>query len=471
MLFEQKKIGDDDKQKEMKFSGTFKKVALKRQVKKRSFVRTFLLIFLLLFSVYFIFSVLWSIYAYGNTSKWLQSFFTPVMVELEKDENQYVNILLSGIGGDGHDGGDLTDTMIVASIDMKNENIMMLSIPRDLWVTTTKFGQSRINEIYRNVKNRLEQQFDMKEEVAKVQSMKILMREIENITGLEIPYYARIDFNGFTEIVDAIDGIEVDVRETIVDEKYPDGKWGYETFMIQKGTRVLDGVTALKYARSRHGTSDFDRARRQQEIINAIKEKALSLDLITSPRKLKKLHSIVKNHFETNMLFQESFTLASNAMSFNKSSLITSVLNDDLGTRGGFLATPPRVDYGGAFVLIPYSGVNDYSRIQIFTNFLFNNRELQFMNFEVLNGTKRPGRAGKAATRLERYGINISTVGNTKEGEEYAESELWVYKDLAVFENVLADLQKIFPVKIVNKVGFYEETEVAATFVIGKDFK
>jgi len=103
--------------------------------------------------------------------------------------------------------------------------------------------------------------------------MKVLEEKIEEITGEKIDYYVNLDFEGFIKIVDLVDGVDVSVEENLVDYDYPNGRGGYTTFVLRKGNWTLDGETALKYARSRHSTSDFDRSLRQQQIISALKKK------------------------------------------------------------------------------------------------------------------------------------------------------------------------------------------------------
>ncbi|MBT4937061.1 LCP family protein [Candidatus Peregrinibacteria bacterium] len=472
MDFETKQIGVTSKQSTLNLEERKeRKIGFGRKIKKFGKWHYIVLLPIFAVCVSLVFYVIFSVYAYSSDKSFMEKIFKPVMSSIERDENGFVNILLVGQGGRGHDGPELTDTMIVASIDFEKKNIVMLSVPRDFWVDTKQFGGSRINEVYRNVKNYLETRFNTSEDIAREEAMRLLISELENVVDIQIPYYARIDFDGFMQVINRLEGIEVEVEKDIYDETYPDGNWGYELFELKQGIQTLDGETALKYSRSRHDSSDFDRAKRQQNVIQAVKDKALSLGVLTSPRKITQLYKVVNEHFYSNFTLKELLSLAVMGAQFDRADLSNSVLNDDWNSKGGFLGTPPRADYGGAYVLIPYSGFENFERIHIFTKFLFQFRDIQFSKFEVLNGTTRSGLATRAAQRLERYGFSISSVGNTSNKESYKESELWIYDAESSILNALPFVQEIFSVKVVNKVGYYEEADVAATFVIGEDYK
>ena len=479
MEFERRKIGDGPQQRQLElkeekaplFPHVSHHFSFKDLLKRKKKWHWYFAAPLLVFAFILISNVVLSVYDTASERNFTNKILNPVMGNFDRDENGFINLLLIGQGGDGHDGGDLSDTIIVASIDTYTPNVVMISVPRDMWLDTDKFGASRINEIFRNTKNRLKAQFNIDEVVAREEATKIFMKEVEQIVNMKIPYFARIDFKGFTEIIDEMGGVDVYVEKDIYDEEYPDGNWGVELFELKRGNQTLDGETALKYARSRHGNSDFDRAARQQQVIQALKDKALSAGVLTSPRKIKGVLSVINDNFETNFELSELITLAFLGKNIQRDGIISAVLNDDWNARGGFLGTPPRADYGGAFVLIPYSGEQNYERIHIFTDLLYNYREFQGMVFEVLNGTNRGGLARKASNRLERYGFPIFSIGNTPGDDVYEESELWVYKNFEKFSAAHKQISEIFPIKLVDKTSYYEETDVGASFIIGGDYK
>lgn len=224
---------------------------------------------------------------------------------LKGEETGQVNILLLGVGGEGHSGGALTDTIMIASLKPQTREAALLSIPRDLYVEVEGAGiKSKINAVK-----------VLGDQKPEKNGMELLKRTIEEVSGLHIDYYVQLDFNGFTKAVDNVGGIDVYLENDINDPAYPDFNHGYDPFYIKKGWHHLDGTTALKVARSRHSSmGDFDRIKRQQEIIKAFRqkvyEKYASADVIAlhdafislsgnmttdiEPRELPRFHKVVK---------------------------------------------------------------------------------------------------------------------------------------------------------------------------------
>lgn len=484
-MFFQKKIWDDKKtplilENSSRFSNNFwnissvKKNFLSRvKNKKKSFYKVYFywILFLILFSSIKIISWIYDFTA----SELSKKFFQPVFTELKTDENWYVNIFLIWAWWWDHDWAALTDTMILVSLDMESKKVSMLSIPRDLFVDyDPRYKSSRINEITRDMTWRLVWMW-VDKETAREQARNIFINKVEKITNVEIPYYLQIDFKWFAKVVDAIWWLTIDVEKTIVDTAYPDWNRWYETFSLDKWIQELDWETALKFARSRHSTSDFDRARRQQKVINAIKEKTLSSEILINPYKIKKILSIVSENFETNLSFWDLFTLWNYAWDFDKKSISNFVLNDDWNTSWWFLWTPPRADYWWAFVLIPYSWEKNYERIQLFTDIIVNNRELTQTNFEVLNWTNRWWLASKAWNRLWRYWFKIENVWNIPEWEENIKKTQIIFYNSKIKSEVFKKFwDEIFPwvkIEFIDKIWYYEETNIDVSIVVWSNFK
>jgi polyisoprenyl-teichoic acid--peptidoglycan teichoic acid transferase len=326
---------------------------------------------------------------------------------LQSDEKGMTNILLTGVGGVDHDGPSLTDTIIIAGIDYKNKLVPMLSVPRDLFVETKQTGRSRINEVLFTAINKY----------GKEEGMNVLKDTIGKLTGLPIQYYIKIDFSGFEKIVDDLGGVDVVVENDIYDPEYPkDGTIQYETFSIKKGLQHLDGKTALKYARSRHGNSggDFGRAKRQQQLLYAIKDRALSLDILTSPDKIQKLFASVSDSIETNLSLPEIIELAKLAKDMGKESTVPLVINDDPTECGGLLYTPAREFFGGASVLLPAGGNYDY--INLFVSNVYGKIAIveaaKNEKIQILNGTKTAGLAYEGMSLLSRFCLNTVYYSN-----------------------------------------------------------
>jgi LCP family protein required for cell wall assembly len=179
-----------------------------------------------------------------------------------------INILLLGIGGSGHDGPYLSDTNIIMSIKPSTKEVAMISIPRDLAVKINNYGVRKINNA--NAFGELEQSGNGAEYARKV---------FEETFNISIPYYARVDFEAFKEIIDNVGGITVNVERSFTDLSYPGPNDSYQTISFQAGEQEMNGEQALIFSRSRHGSngegSDFARARRQQLMLSAFKKKLL----------------------------------------------------------------------------------------------------------------------------------------------------------------------------------------------------
>lgn len=352
--------------------------------------------------------------------------FSAFSKNIEADVNGNTNILLLGVGGEGHDGENLTDTMIIASIDHDEKIVSMLSIPRDFYVESDALGYgSKLNGVYELVSDKTSSY-----EVG----MNALTSEIEKTFNLDLQYHAKIDFNGFKDIVDAVGGIEVEVEEAIYDATYPaDYGIGFSPFYIEAGPQTLDGDTALKYVRSRHTTLDFGRAARQQQVIGAIKDKALSSGFLLNPGNIKDLYSAVSSNFETNMSLTEILYLAKISENFDRESIHSEVITDMPNETAGFLYTPLLADYGGAYVLIPYAGDNreleKFAHYFLFEPSVYDNKT----EIIVLNGTKNGGLAALVKMHLARYGFNVVEFGNAEDREQLT-TKIYI-EDSAAYES------------------------------------
>lgn len=165
-----------------------------------------------------------------------------------------LNVLVLGLDvrGTGSDDRN-TDTMLVLSLDPLNHTATMLSVPRDILVPFPGHRQDKINAAYA------------------VGGPPLSVKLVEDLLGIRIHSYALVDFGAFTKIVDSVGGAFVDVKRPILDEAYPTPDYGVERLAILPGPQLMPGDVALKYARSRHDSNDFSRARRQQEIISSLR--------------------------------------------------------------------------------------------------------------------------------------------------------------------------------------------------------
>lgn len=323
--------------------------------------------------------------------------------ELKKDTAKQTNFLLVGVGGAEHDGSNLTDTIIIASLNEKDHSVKMLSLPRDLYIDNKEIGGQRVNKLYDTYLN----QYDDDSALA----LDKLAEEITAITGVPIHYNIKVDFNGFVKIVDALGGVDINVEKRIYDPYYPRGETiYYETFILEAGEQHLDGKTALKYARSRKTSSDFDRSRRQSQLLSAIKDQAASINLLSDPGKIQNLYNSVADSIETDLSVAEIIELAKIAKDIPKDNIQARVISDDFTSCGGFLYTPNRDYFSGASVLLPAG--NDFEEIKLFSQNYFNSKETATPEIQVLNGTKVSGLALNYLNRLSRHCLNVVYYGN-----------------------------------------------------------
>ena len=234
-----------------------------------------------------------------------------------------INILLLGIDRRGGKGwGYRTDTIIIVTVDPANQTAGMLSIPRDLQLEIPGCKEDRINTA--NVYG-----YGMCDYPGGGPAL--LKRTIEFNFGIPIDYYVMVDFVGFEKIIDTLGGIDVDVPRPLKDTMYPDPLPGdpghYKTIQFQAGLQHMNGVRALQYTRSRMSTSDFDRAKRQQLILLAIKDKALNLNLIP---KLPSLLATGMDTVKTDMTAGEMIELAKLAPKIDMGNLKQVVLQKPL---------------------------------------------------------------------------------------------------------------------------------------------
>ncbi len=423
----------------------------------------FLLTTTFLIAAVIIFRIAFSVYQYVTefTLKDLVGMFS---TQLQQDDAHRTNILLLGEGGGEHDGANLTDTIIVASFEEEKQSVNLLSIPRDLWLELPGYGSSRINKIYEN----------MTKKYGSTQALDILRKGVENITNLDIPYVAKIDFQAFVEMVDKVDGIDVLVEKSIVDTEYPnEQESGYTTFALDSGLQHLDGATALKYVRSRHSTSDFDRSLRQQKVLQALKEKVENIGFASSPILIKSMVDSLATHVETNLKITEILTLASFVKKIQKDHIVSAVIRDnETIAQGSFLYTPERELYGGAFVLAPIG--ESYQPIQRYVSLLLNSAEFfqKKPTIEILNGTRHSNLASDIGKTLIPYGFNIIHYGNAVHpGEKPYKITSFEIHDPESGSRASEVIEQFFPrsVKRIGILSVPESSDYDVTIIVGED--
>ncbi len=222
------------------------------------------------------------------------------------------------IGPDANSTAARTDTMVVLSLDPVTKIASMLSIPRDLYVDIPGYGFDKINKAY----------FDGEANRLQIGGAGLAIQTVENLLGIPIDYYAVLDFNSFTAFVDTINGIDVYVPfdNMIIDPVGP-----HNTTQLHFGWNHLDGALALGYARNRHtANGDFDRAARTQQVILAIRDKVLNLDLLPSLLlKAPQLWSQASTSIKTNLTMDQIIQLALVAKDIKRQNIRQGVIDND----------------------------------------------------------------------------------------------------------------------------------------------
>jgi LCP family protein required for cell wall assembly len=233
------------------------------------------------------------------------------------DEDR-INVAILGMRGKGQAGGEyLTDSIMILSIKPQSNQAAMISIPRDLYVPIPgSKDYTKINSIY---SIGLQDDSDQG-------GLELSKKSLEYVTGLEIHYAISIDFEAFQEIVDALDGIDITLEKSFSEPTQFEGE-NNSNFTLPAGENHLDGETALFYTRARYASSDFDRARRQQQVMLAIKDKALSTGTISNPSKVNKLIEALENNIKTDMNMNEIQGFIKLSQSFNADNIIHKVFD------------------------------------------------------------------------------------------------------------------------------------------------
>jgi len=260
--------------------------------------------------------------------------------KLEEDPYRgLVNILLLGNGGANHPGGGLTDVIQVLSIDPKKKKALIFSVPRDLYVDVKGFGWHKINTAY-----------VFGEKNGHGEGGKLAKKEVEEVLGMPIHYYLKIDFIGFVKLINLLGGVEVCVDQSINDPQH-------QTY-VGIGCQHMDGQATLAYVRSRYSSSDFDRSRRQQKVMMAVKDKALKLGFFLNPLKINQALNILAGNFNTDIQLSEIKKLSLVFRELNPSQVSNYVLDN---RKDGLLYSAIK---DGAYILSPYGG--DFKKIHHF---------------------------------------------------------------------------------------------------------
>src|SRR3989338_11466364 len=295
-----------------------------------------------------------------------------------------INFLLMGIGGAGHDGALLTDTVILGSLKLSTREAALVSIPRDLLVKIPDNGFQRINNAsaYGDVNDYPDG------------GAALAAKTVADAFGVSVHYWLRIDFAGFRKVIDDLGGVDVVIDSDFVDEQYPTDDYKVQTISFTKGKEHMAGERALQFARSRHGNngegSDFARSRRQQKIISAVKDKLFSVSTLLNPGRLGRLLETLQENIATDLDTWEILRLVKKFSNIDTTQIVVHTL--DVSTNSPLYAAS--VD--GAYVIMPKN--DDWEPLQSIAKNIFSTEpitaeaEKNFLaKVEIQNGTAVAG--------------------------------------------------------------------------------
>lgn len=273
-----------------------------------------------------------------------------------------INVLLLGRAGEHYPGKNLTDTVIIMSIDTTTKKVALLSLPRDLFVPIVGSDyNTKLNSLY---------QYGLSQN----EGVTPLEQTIEHITGAPLHYFITLDFDGFEKIVDTLGGISLEVTRDLYDPRYPGKNYSYETFEIKKGWQTLDGATALKYVRERHSDpeGDFGRAKRQQQVIQALKNKAFSLGTLTNIVAINRLIDTLGESIKTDIAVEDMARFLELIQTLDTQNVTATVID---AWKKESLLRVSHIDVGGvtAFILVPRVG--NWSELKEASNNIFHRDE------------------------------------------------------------------------------------------------
>jgi LCP family protein required for cell wall assembly len=323
------------------------------------------------------------------------------ITQLKGEGDGRVNILVLGIGGEGHDGPNLSDTIMVVSLDPKTKHAAILSVPRDLYVKIPASANTRV-------------QYGKINSANAYGGPQLAAQTVSNVIGVPIHYYVIIDFSGFRQAIDAVGGVDINVPTAIYDPSYPcdNERGGFCPFSIAAGQQHMDGTVALRYSRSRHSTSDFDRAARQQLVLEALRQKALTLSTLTNPVKLTQLIQAVGSHLKTDIQPNEISKIAGIVKDVDISKTPTTVIDADKPT--SLLIGGVNIIAGAGYIEVPKLGNFNYMDIQDMVKNIFVDHYIVDENarLDVQNGSGVAGIAGSVVKSLQAAHYHVGDPSN-----------------------------------------------------------
>jgi LCP family protein required for cell wall assembly len=349
---------------------------------------------------------------------------TPQLVVVEPPDwasDEPVNILLLGLDYRPTEEDTRADTQIIVHIDPAAKTATMLSIPRDLYVSIPGFGWGRINQSYQLG----DRAWRLDPESLPGGGSTLAMSTISATFGIPINYYAQVNFQGFEQVVDALGGLKIDVPAPLVDNEYPLTSTGYGTpgtytssygatrIYIPAGLQHMNGKTALQYARSRHADSDLGRNQRQQQVLLALKQQGMNLNVLP---KLGELANKLSDAVQTDIPLDKIPSLAKLAQEIGSGSVTTCAIDATM--------VQQTILESGADVLMPI-----WERIRPRVKQCFSDPRLVNENarLSVQNGTTTSGTARSVSDLLVEKGLNVADLSSAVDQGQHPRTTITDY--------------------------------------------
>jgi LCP family protein required for cell wall assembly len=363
-------------------------------------------------------------------------------------DDDVINILLIGLDSTANLRGQNTDVIIVVSVNKATQQVSMLSIPRDLWVYIPTYGYSRINTAHRRG-------YSLK---YPGEGPALLKRTLELNLGITTDHWARVDFTGFTRVVDELDGVTLTVACPVNLRYKPPTSDEEEEMILQPGIYHMDGTTALRYVRTRRGGSDFDRAHRQHQFLKAMWNQFKSPGLIL---KIPGLWSALKGSVVTDLALGDLLSLARVGIEIKPQQVHSYFIGpnetDGWVTDQGWmvlLPKPDKIQQVTARLAAPPSTAEDEVA-------------KEEARIELLNGTTKPNLPQFAADQLQWYGLKIAKTGNA-DRTDYPKTQIIVFNDKPQAVETLAKVLKVKSENILYQSKGGQDSDIQV--ILGADY-
>jgi LCP family protein required for cell wall assembly len=374
--------------------------------------------------------------------------FSPTPMPTPTYSGNFVSILLLGLDSTRNLGAQNTDVILAAVIDKDAKQVSLLSIPRDLWVYIPTYGWSRINVAHK-IGHRTGYPGG---------GPGLLMETIKVNFGLSFDYWVRIDFWGFTRVVNALGGVDMTVACPVNLRYLPPESEEEEEMILEPGVYHFDGATALRYVRTRRGGNDFDRAQRQHQFLKAMWDQAKSPDLIL---KIPGLWSALKDSFQTDLDLGAILSLAPLALDLGPERVRSRYIGGN--------QTESWINADGWQVLLP-----DYDEIRKVVASLYappsagtDQVAAEGARIQVRNGTYRYQLAKIAADRLHWYGLDIVDTA-LADNPNYQQTRIIVFNDKPNTLALLVRLLDVAPENIVHQPDPNQPADMQV--ILGNDY-